>query len=156
MDMHHLNLEGISKLSNITESRTCPNCPKCPNGTDVCWGTGFIENLLRFPNIQDIKSEVSMKLFAKIASCYASQWTNDKQVLWILDFLKSPLKEQLADTLMRVEGKIKAKKPQHMWEWWSAVTYRVTGMVFETVVQLAGIFIITFNKGIKEVPWNLK
>lgn len=78
MDMRHLNLEGISKLSNITESRACPNCP---NGTGICRGTGFIENLLCFPNIQDIKSEVSAKLFAKIVSCYASQWTNDKQVL---------------------------------------------------------------------------
>lgn len=68
MDMHHLKLKGISKLSTITESGACPNCP----GTDLCWGTGFVENLLRFPNIQDIKSEVSAKLFAEIMSYYVS------------------------------------------------------------------------------------
>lgn len=56
---------------------------------------------------------------------------------------------------MGVEGKIKAKKPSTCEnDEVQTVTYRVTGMAFDTVVHLTGIFTITFNVGIKAVPWN--
>lgn len=148
MDMHHVKLKGISKLHNTTGSGICPHC----SGADLCWGTAFVENPLPFPNTHHIKPAVSAKLSAKIRSCYFSQRTDDNQVLGILDFRKSPLKGQLADTLMGAEGKIKAKT-QHMWGGWSAtVTYRVAVTAFGTVVHHTDTFTVTSHTGVTAEP----